>query len=182
MFKCHYSIICKLKFTVFCCLCYYMDTNRQCDQVHFVPTHFLAWEEPCVVKINATVGICGWTVETSKLVFLCHLYCSCWLLLLPECYHSTQGPFGHSPFSFSVLSGWSLHRCVLGMNAPMRSLTVSPAGLPPLHLLPQHLSRSLTHSLTHPQRVLHICLDVRRGGHFCLYERTVDVSSVLYTI
>lgn len=106
------------------------------------------------------------------------LYCFYWLQSLTNLCHSTPGPFRHSPFSLRSLWLVSPPVCVLGMNAPMRSLTVSPATLPPIHLLPQNLS----HSVTHSQSVLHICLDVRCGGHFCLYERIVDVSSVLYTI
>lgn len=70
------------------------------------------------------------------------------------------------------------------MNAPMRSLTVSPLVPAPPHLLlpPLLLPPQVTHWLTGSQSVLHLCLDVRRGGHSCLYERTVDVGIVLYTI
>lgn len=177
MFKCHCSIICKLKFTVYCCLCYYMYTNRQCNHVYFVPTHFLAWEEPYLVRINATIGQCGWTVETSifsmpSLLLLLAaiapwmlpqhpgafwtssflLLCSLWLVSPPLCpgdERTNEEPHSESRWSFTT---------------PSSSTT------------PQSVSQSLTH----PQSVLHICLDVRRGGHFCLYERTVDVSSVVY--
>lgn len=90
------------------------------------------------------------------------------------------GPPGYAPF-FNYSSHWLASPPLrdLGMNAPMRSLTVSPRASPAHPLPPQHpRSRPLSECVAH----LYICLDVRCGGHSCLSERTVDVSSVLYTI
>lgn len=103
-----------------------------------------------------------------------------WLLSFTHCCHRTSGPLRRSPFWTSSLSS-------VGFSTPLWSgdertneepHSESPDPAPPHLYPPQHFS----HSVTHSQSVSHICLDVRRGGHSCLYERTVDVGSVLYTI
>lgn len=81
-------------------------------------------------------------------------------------------------YRISSLTGWPLHPSVTwGWTHQWGASQWVPL-LPPILFLHNTFGPALTECVAH----LYICLDVRRGGHSCLSERTVDVSSVLYTI
>lgn len=104
-----------------------------------------------------------------------------WLLPFIDCCCRSARPLGHSPFCTSSLSLWLVSPPSLWPGdertneEPHSESFGPPPQNPPILFL-------LNTSLTHRVRRIYIRLDVRRGGHSCLYERTVDVGSVLYTI